>query len=114
MLDVGTDATYNLHHVERLHGFVHGDVQGVGFRDNVQRRARELGLQGSVRNRRDGAVEVVAEGSREALDRLRQGLEEAPGWPPWSASKSPRNHAPGRSTDSGSPTEKPMFGAPRA
>ena len=62
----------------RIRAVVHGDVQGVGFRDNVQRRARELGLQGSVRNRRDGAVEVVAEGSREALDRLRQGLEEGP------------------------------------
>ncbi len=62
----------------RIRAVVHGDVQGVGFRDFVQRRARELGLQGSVRNRHDGAVEVVAEGSREALDRLRQDLEAGP------------------------------------
>jgi acylphosphatase len=63
---------------ERMRAVVHGDVQGVGFRDFVERRARELGLTGSVRNRRDGAVEVVAEGSREALDRLRQNLTDGP------------------------------------
>ncbi len=63
---------------ERIRAVVQGDVQGVGFRDFVERRARELGLQGSVRNRRDGTVEVVAEGSREALDRLCQRLREGP------------------------------------
>ncbi|MFH0816157.1 MAG: acylphosphatase [Methanobacteriota archaeon] len=41
-----------------------GLVQGVFFRDNARRRAKELGLTGWVRNRPDGAVEAVAEGER--------------------------------------------------
>jgi len=61
-----------------MRAVVHGDVQGVGFRDFVERRARELGLTGSVRNRRDGAVEVIAEGEQPALDRLQQQLHEGP------------------------------------
>jgi len=63
---------------ERIRAVIHGDVQGVGFRDFVQRRARELTLQGSVRNRPDGAVEVVAEGSHEALDRFGRHLKDGP------------------------------------
>ncbi len=47
-----------------------GLVQGVSFRWYIQRKATELGLVGWVRNRPDGSVEFVAEGSREALDRL--------------------------------------------
>jgi len=41
---------------------VTGRVQGVFFRVSCARRARELGLGGSVRNRADGAVEAVFEG----------------------------------------------------
>lgn len=33
-------------------------------------KAREFGLTGWVRNNPDGSVEVVAEGSREELDKL--------------------------------------------
>lgn len=56
----------------RLEAVVRGHVQGVGFRDFVYGRARTLGLTGYVRNdRRDGrAVEVAAEGPRDALERL--------------------------------------------
>jgi acylphosphatase len=54
----------------RLHGIVTGAVQGVSFRWFTQRRATELGLVGWVRNRADGAVEFVAEGSRDALASL--------------------------------------------
>jgi len=64
--------------VERLHGSVHGDVQGVGFRYFLMREAQRLGLRGWVRNRDDGTVEFVAEGSREDLDRLRQAAERGP------------------------------------
>jgi len=64
--------------VERLHGTVHGDVQGVGFRYFLMREAQRLGLRGWVRNRDDGTVEFVAEGSREDLDRLRQAAERGP------------------------------------
>jgi acylphosphatase len=53
---------------KRLHARVLGRVQGVGFRYYVMTTAGELGLTGWVRNRRDGTVEVIAEGE---LDRLR-------------------------------------------
>ena len=58
---------------------VQGDVQGVGFRYFVQRRAEEMGLAGWVRNRPDGSVEVLAEGSRAALARLLEMLGRGPG-----------------------------------
>ena len=62
-----------------LRAVVHGDVQGVGFRYFVQRRGEEMGLAGWVRNRPDGSVEVVAEGSRAALGRLLELLGRGPG-----------------------------------
>ena len=78
MLELGTPATYNLREVERLHGVVHGDVQGVGFRYFLMREARRLGLSGWVRNRDDGTVEFVAEGDRADLERLKQAAERGP------------------------------------
>ena len=56
---------------ERLHATVHGRVQGVSFRYNTLLKAHEIGgVRGWVRNRADGSVEVLAEGSRPALERL--------------------------------------------
>ena len=49
---------------------VSGRVQGVFFRGACERVAVDLGVHGSVRNRRDGTVEVVAEGTREAVEQL--------------------------------------------
>uniref|UniRef100_UPI0037353DAC acylphosphatase n=1 Tax=Corynebacterium sp. TaxID=1720 RepID=UPI0037353DAC len=46
----------------RMTAFVHGHVQGVGFRWWVRSRALEAGLAGHAANLRDGRVEVVAEG----------------------------------------------------
>jgi len=54
----------------RLTAWVHGHVQGVGFRWWTRCRALELGLVGSATNLVDGRVEVVAEGPREACQRL--------------------------------------------
>ena len=54
----------------RLTAWVHGDVQGVGFRYWTHSRALELGLAGYASNKPDGRVEVVAQGSREACERL--------------------------------------------
>jgi acylphosphatase len=59
----------------RLTAWVHGIVQGVGFRWWTRSKARELGLVGSVRNLDDGRVAVVAEGDRPAC----QALLDAPG-----------------------------------
>lgn len=56
---------------------IKGFVQGVGFRAFLLREARALGLRGWVRNRLDGSVEALAQGSQEALEafvaRCRQG-----------------------------------------
>jgi len=54
----------------RLTAWVHGHVQGVGFRWWTRSRASELGLRGYASNLRDGRVEVVAEGPREDCDKL--------------------------------------------
>jgi acylphosphatase len=50
--------------------WVHGMVQGVGFRWWTRSRALELGLVGSAKNLLDGRVEIVAEGSQQACDAL--------------------------------------------
>jgi len=52
---------------KRLHLVVKGRVQGVFFRASTQREARRLGLTGWVSNRRDGSVEVLAEGGEDEL-----------------------------------------------
>jgi acylphosphatase len=56
--------------MRRVHVIVRGVVQGVGFRWATRRQATGLGLGGSVRNRADGTVEIVAEGPPDAVDRL--------------------------------------------
>ena len=63
---------------ERLCAQVFGDVQGVGFRAFVLRRALTYGLTGWVRNRPDGSVELLAEGPRAALDTLLEDLKTGP------------------------------------
>jgi acylphosphatase len=50
--------------------FVRGRVQGVFFRASAQREAKRLGLTGWVKNRPDGAVELLAEGEEDALKEL--------------------------------------------
>ena len=54
-----------------------GHVQGVGFRYNTQRLTHDLPVAGFVRNLADGRVEVVVEGSAEALDSFRAKIEDA-------------------------------------
>ena len=57
---------------------VHGRVQGVGYRYFVLRQAEALGVSGFARNLADGSVEVVAEGSEQALADLEARLREGP------------------------------------
>ena len=63
---------------KRLQAVVHGHVQGVSFRYYARQRARALGLVGWVRNRADGAVEVLAEGQEDALRRFLSWLHAGP------------------------------------
>lgn len=62
----------------RMHAFVDGSVQGVGFRIFVQDTARALGVTGWVRNTYKGKVEVLAEGTYHQLERLLEKLREGP------------------------------------
>lgn len=62
----------------RLEATVFGRVQGVYFRESTRARARELGVTGWVRNKRDGSVAVVAEGARPQLEQLHAYLHEGP------------------------------------
>ena len=62
----------------RAHAVVSGRVQMVGFRAFAQRRAGELGLRGTVRNRPDGTLECVCEGPRDAVERMVALLERGP------------------------------------
>jgi len=64
--------------MERATIFVRGRVQGVGFRWWTRARALELGLAGHARNTEDGRVEIVAEGTGEALATLLELLREEP------------------------------------
>jgi acylphosphatase len=57
---------------------VRGRVQGVGFRWFVEKEAATLGIAGWVRNRSDGSVEVLAQGTREQLFAFRTKLHEGP------------------------------------
>jgi len=50
---------------KRIHLVVRGRVQGVYFRATAQREARQHGLSGWIKNRPDGAVEIVAEGEED-------------------------------------------------
>jgi acylphosphatase len=54
----------------RLTAWVHGRVQGVGFRWWTRSRALELGLTGYAANHADGRVLVVAQGPRESGEQL--------------------------------------------
>ena len=64
--------------IQELHAYVHGWVQGVGYRYFVVNKALALGLRGYTRNQSDGSVEVLAQGTRPALERLLIMLQRGP------------------------------------
>ncbi len=56
--------------MKRARIVVTGIVQGVYYRLYAKRKADELGLSGTVRNRPDGSVEIVAEGDEKVILKL--------------------------------------------
>jgi acylphosphatase len=57
---------------------VHGDVQGVFFRDTTRRHADTRGVAGWVRNCPDGTVEAVFEGDPDAVESMVRFMREGP------------------------------------
>jgi acylphosphatase len=53
--------------LKRIEIIVRGRVQGVYFRATAEREARQHGLTGWVKNRKDGSVEMVVEGEEDAV-----------------------------------------------
>ena len=62
----------------RYRVLVSGRVQGVFFRDTCRKMAEEYGVSGWVRNRPDGRVEAVFEGSEDAVRRLLEWARHGP------------------------------------
>lgn len=54
--------------IKQLHAIIRGKVQGVFFRAHAEEEACGLGITGWVKNRPDGAVEILAEGEQKVLD----------------------------------------------
>ncbi|MBN9307858.1 MAG: acylphosphatase [Devosia sp.] len=61
-----------------VHVIISGRVQGVGFRAFVVDEAQALGLDGWVRNRRDGTVEVVFAGDEQEIQHILMELHAGP------------------------------------
>lgn len=53
-----------------FHVVARGRVQGVGYRAFVEETALRLGVEGWVRNRRDGTVEAVFSGEDDLVERM--------------------------------------------
>ena len=64
--------------VTAIHLIIHGRVQGVGYRAWTASTAKRLGLQGWVRNRRDGTVEAIFCGTEAAIILMRKECDHGP------------------------------------
>jgi acylphosphatase len=49
---------------------ISGRVQGVGFRNYIEFKARQFHIKGWVRNRRDGSVEAMIQGTPENIEAM--------------------------------------------
>ena len=63
---------------KRIHAFVSGRVQGVGFRWTTLDAARQLKIVGWVRNLMDGRVEVMSEAEENNLKQFIELLRRGP------------------------------------
>lgn len=62
----------------RAHVLINGNVQGVGFRAFTRHHALQSHLQGWVRNRDDGGVEVEIEGPKSSVDAFLEVIHQGP------------------------------------
>jgi acylphosphatase len=63
---------------QRIHFEISGRVQGVGFREFIQRTAKSLAVTGWARNLASGTVEVAAEGKEAAVKEFQEKLKKGP------------------------------------
>ncbi len=63
---------------QRVHIWVNGRVQAVGFRAFVHQNAMQIGVTGWVRNVGSDTVEAVAEGSKQQLDQFIDMVKRGP------------------------------------
>ena len=61
----------------RAHVYYTGRVQGIGFRHTAEGIALEVGVTGFVKNKQDGRVEVVCEGSKEKVDAYLEAIRKS-------------------------------------
>jgi acylphosphatase len=64
--------------VKRIHLFISGRVQGVGFRYFCKELAEQLRLTGYARNKVDGSVEVEAQGDETAIEQFAESVSRGP------------------------------------
>jgi len=62
----------------RARVIVEGRVQGVFFRHRTQEMAYTIGVNGWVKNRRDGSVEALFEGDKKKVDQIIQWCHRGP------------------------------------
>ena len=68
----------NPNEIVRVHIWVKGRVQNVGFRAHVEFHALQIGVLGWVRNVGRNMVETVAEGTRTQVDRFIEMVKKGP------------------------------------
>jgi acylphosphatase len=64
--------------MKRISILVSGKVQGVFYRVSTEKKAKEIGLTGFVRNEPDGKVYIEAQGTEEQLDELVKWCKRGP------------------------------------
>jgi len=57
---------------------IFGNVQGVGYRNWLRKRALEAGITGWVRNRADYTVEALIEGKKDAINKVIEDCANGP------------------------------------
>jgi len=63
---------------ETIRLIVEGEVQGVFYRRSAKEKADKLGITGTVRNLKDGKVEIIATGSSLQLEQFIQWCNQGP------------------------------------
>ncbi|KAK1389538.1 Acylphosphatase [Heracleum sosnowskyi] len=73
-----SDSNSNTNPIKTVRVEVKGVVQGVFFRNWTVENASQLGVNGWVRNRRDGSVEALFSGESDKVDEMQQRCRRGP------------------------------------